>query len=240
MTRATDFNLSSQCVLNIPLFEGIGLSYVKDDAPAHHPVQMIHSPTWVQLSSGVWVLDFDGTNDYLNIATAFAGDLKMSSAPGSTGFSGCAWVYADLITNMRAIIGCCGAWDTAGWGLFIDSGSNRGVTLYRHGGDHKYAFTGEGTYAAYQSAWCLVGFSYRAASAPYTMIFFNGLNYPLQYGQDGVYVPVTNAYEFRMAWDREGSSKYDGKMGGQRVWQRWVSPAEHMQIFNAEREFFGV
>jgi hypothetical protein len=230
MSRATDFNLNRQCLLNIPMFEGVGAVSVKDDAGPHHPMLLTHAPTWTQLPSGLWVLAIDGVNDYASCLAASSTDLNFIAGD----FSGALWVKVTFpIVTAVCTFFCRGRYQVDGWHFCIDNTAFRFFTYQPGANKQTYAM---GVLVA--TEWHLYGFTRAGASL---RLYYDGKD-RVDY-MDTMTNPTTSARNFYLGI-HDGASGLDwsaaSQLGIPRVWGRALSPVEHMQMFNAEREFFGV
>jgi len=234
MTRATDFNLNRQLLFSLPMFEGVGSATVKDVSKAHHPVTMVHSPVWVQLASGLWVLDFDGASDKLYSPAANCTDLNFSTEY----ITWAVWVYMDGFTNYPRFM----SKGSPGWrfGVYSDSGGDarKPYLDMQDAVGHSKTFLCPADGAIAYTTWTLISVS-RYTRLP-TRVFFcvNGVNLTCT-DTWGDYDPGPSARDLDIC--SELSDRWiNGRIWNPRIWSRALSPAEHMQIFNAEREFFGV
>ncbi len=229
-TRSLDKDpLYQGLLLSLPFMEGTGTLGTADVARPHHPVTMTHSPAWVQLANGLWVLDFDGTNDYLSCAAASSTDLDFTTGD----FSGCIWVYLDTLIENKYLFSRSGGYGVSGW-------------MFRIHTDNKiYMFTtaaGPVPIIAYSTtvlstgSWQLLGWSKSGAT---TTIYWLGQD--VSYERSSASPNLTSgANDFFVSRYASGSYRVDGRLWNPRIWGRALSPSEHMSIYKRERHLFGV
>ena len=228
MTRATDFNLNAGLVLSIPMFEGTGTATLSDVAKPHHPMTLVHSPVWTQLPSGLWVLQFvsAGGPDFIQCAAASSIDLNFTSES----FSVVMWINAadGTYTLVRR-----GLDSTDGWNFFRADPNKIGLDTWWPTQNE----TMTGNNAFLPSVWVLVGFT-RVGTL--VTLYVNGSRGVI--GSQASHVDPASANRKLLIGvsNNETSLPFNGYMDLPHIWNRALSPAEHMQIFNAEREFFGV
>lgn len=216
--------LNHGLVFSLPMFEGSGSASVIDASRLHHPVTQVHAPVWTQLASGIYVLDFDGSNDYLAIPGASSPGLNFTTQD----FSACAWVNKDD-TNTRYVISR-GVPGTRGWDMYGITGSATVVRL-----NNGYTITsGSGPTPG---TWGLMGFSRVGASV---RVYFNGSDSTSSAGShpDAVTSPTD---EHRIGCRSDSATTlFGGLMWNPRIWARSLSAAEHRMMFERERGLFGV
>ncbi len=224
-TRSLDKDpLNQGLLLSIPMFEGTGTATVKDVARPHHPITQVHAPAWTQLANGLWVMDFDGANDYLSCAGASCTDLNFLVA----GFSAVIWIKPDTYASYMSILGRS-VLNTSGWRFYIDA--NRYVRF--RGSDANQTISNATT----AGVWILAGFSHTSTSSGGVRIYINGID---EVWTPAAHILVTSAADFIVAFADAGYSRFDGKLWNPRIWGRALSPSEHMSIFKRERHLFNV
>jgi len=230
LVKGFDRTINKQLLLSIPMFEGIGTSTIKDIAKPHHLVSLTHSPAWVLLSSGVWALNFDGTNDYASISHALFTDLDFTTGD----FSGICWQYKTTYGGFY--FGNCA--NPMTWGFYIGGDVTEGLVLKTWSGASSQSTISAASIVS-SSVWYLAGFSVRD-SDPSCRLYLNGIDVTSVLG---IYSPrgATGA-DFAIAKGVGGGGigNFTGNLCGIRVWNRRLDPREHMEIFNRERHLFGV
>jgi hypothetical protein len=171
MSRSTDRDsLNNQLLFSLPMFEGTGAATVRDVARPHHPVTQTGTPAWTQLSpSGLWVMDFDGTNDYLSCLAASCADLGFTSGE----FSGILW--ANVITGAnRTLMSKSAA--SIGWRMYITT--SPALVVYTENGSQ---WASLGVFAGV-TQWRLYGFSRSGASV---RVYLDGIDITSTAGAHG-------------------------------------------------------
>lgn len=223
-------DLGKGLLLSLPMREGTGTVLTQDIARPHHPVLMTHAPVWTQLSSGIWVLDFDGASDYLTCAGASCTDLNFIAGD----FSIAVWVYGDDGTgyygSANSLMGRY-VLNASGWETFLFDDH---LTLRTSQAADSVSCYADG----YRSLrWQLIGIS---RSGVYPLMYCNGLGLEMHYEAGGIVDPVTSAADLVIGAATGHLTYFDGKLWNPRIWSRNLSAAEHMAIFNSERHLFGV
>lgn len=219
-TRSLDKDPINQgLLLSIPMREGTGSSVVADVARPHHPITQVHAPSWTQLPSGLWVLDFDSAHpDYLVCPAASCADLAFTTGL----FSGAIWV--NLTTNTGPVIGKRAAGGN-GWVLYAPGITSRG--LYGSGGS---ATAG----AIPASIWSLLGWS--RTSTTTVRHYLNGIDDTTS----ETFASPSAAGDLEIATYSGAIPGIKGRLWNPRIWGRALSPSEHMSIFKRERHLFGL
>lgn len=121
-----DYN--QEMLLDLPLREGIGI-VTMDVAKPHHVVNLINTPTWTALPSGLMTLNFDGTTEYMECEGAVCPDLNFMSGDYSVG----GWFnWADSIHDSQILIGRYEV-SVSGWEVYLtEAGALRYLSLRHH------------------------------------------------------------------------------------------------------------
>ncbi len=230
-TRSLDKDpLNQGLLLSLPMFEGTGTATVRDVARPHHPVGMTHSPAWGTLASGQTYLDLDGANDYLQCAAASCTDLDFTTGD----FSGCVWATQTTNNGYQHLM-CRGTLATDGWLFRYYAHATAGYIQFcssQAGASQNSRYTG----ALTNGAWVCCGFSRSGASV---RIYMNGADATTVAGSH--VNPATSARKLLLGiYDDEATLALDGSMWNPRIWNRALSPSEHMGIFKRERHLLGV
>ena len=232
--KGYDRGLGKDCLLDLPMFEGIGAASLMDVAKPHHLVTQTHAPTWVRLSSGLYVLSFTSTDpDFLWCAAASCTDLNFIS---TASFSVACWAYVSLSlgANVTMPFMMRGLYGTDGWvfGPKNIGGGGKSFILY-DGKNQQGAYSSTTSYSL--NTWMLFGASKVGTSA---RLYVNGVDVTL--GNDGISPTSANRKLYLGIQNDETTGPFGGMMGRPRIWNRALSPAEHVEIFNRERHLFGV
>jgi len=218
-------DLNKGLLLSLPFDEGIGTVSVKDVAKPHHPVLQTHAPVWTQLPSGLWVFDFDGTNDWLSCLAASCVDLNFSN---TSDFSGVAWIFPTTATKARYILCKMDFVNYRGYYFYLSSDASPSLSL---------GVGGNATNTSQiivRSSWSCVGFRRAGTSV---RLYVNGRDATNNAQSHTCEASGKNLY---MGNSDSLNNQWAGYLWGLRIWNRALSPAEHMEIFNRERDLFGV
>ncbi len=229
MSRSIDLDsLYQGLVFSLPMEEGSGTATVKDVAKAHHPVTQTHAPVWTALPSGIYCMDFDGANDWLQCAAASCADLDFVAGA----FSGGLWVYPTSVTSRNVISrGADVTAPVSGWWMDISAGNN--LRFYTSQlGVAQYSY---GSVSGCVNQWQLWGWSRSGASV---RIMLNGCDITSSVGTH--INPASSANDLLIGHASGGAGKLIGKLWNPRIWSRALALSEHREIFNGERFLFGV
>jgi len=228
--------INHQILLDLPFREATG-AITRDVAKPHHQdVDLINTPTWESLASGLGVIDLNEANDeYLQLLAASCADLDFTSGDYSLG----GWFYfraggADDKTLMGRFLV-----DNNGWELYHYT--NEILTLRHHHAAGATARTGaySGNWAF--GKWWFMGVSRSGASAQFYRGDASGLVAPTTtISAGGLIDPETCNQNLLIGVDGTGVNDYNGKLWRPRVWGRALVAKEWAQIFEYERHWFGV
>lgn len=237
MTKGYDnLPMFYQTVLDIPLFEGVGLvahDISRAPATALDKTMTIHvAPPWMQLPlSGISFLDCDATNpDFLDLAQAESTDMDFTAGA----FSLLGWFYFLDIT-LGPMLFCRGVLNVDGWYMnVLNDGSIRVYT--NQAGDFQFSSTAAG--AVVINTWYMIAATRLTDSV---RIYVNGIDVTDTAGTHTN--PLTANRELHIGcYDDELSNGLHGYLAhpGPRIWSRQLSATEIAQIFRMERGLFGV
>ena len=108
------------CMLDLPGLPGAG-NKIYDRSP-YGNIGTITGAVWKRLPGGLWVLDFDGTDDYVDCGSDSS--LKFTSEDFSTEF----WAKFDSFASYPRIIGNDASETTGYWLDFRNTGKLRFIT----------------------------------------------------------------------------------------------------------------
>ena len=216
-------------LLAVPMFEATGAVSVKDIAKPHHVTTQTNSPTWTQLASGLWVLDFDSAiPEFLEIAAAASADLDFTSGD----FSLVWWMNPDAIALYRLF--CRGLLDTDGYFISLLATGAISVTTNQAAASQVTESAASMAVAGTYAYW---GVSRSGSSI---RIFRNGRDVTSVVGAHTN--PLTAARKFLTGiYDDEASNPVDGKLWNPRVLSGIsLSEYTHRLFFEMERKWFRV
>ena len=227
--------INHQILLDLPFREGSG-AITRDVAKPHHQdVDLINTPTWESLVSGLGVIDLNGTNEYLQLLAAACADLNFTSGDYSLG----EWIY------FRA----GGANDKTPMSRFLLN--NNGWELYHYTNEiltlrHHHAAGATTRTAAYSQNWTFgkwwfMGVSRSGASAQFYRGDAGGFVVPTtSISAGGLIDPEACVQNLYIGRDTTGVNLHNGKLWRPRAWGRALPESDWLQIFNYERHWFGV
>ena len=232
-------SINHQILLDIPFLEGAG-PITRDQAKPHHEdIDMINTPTWDTLPSGLGVLELDGTNQYLELANADSLDLDFITTDYSIG-CWINWVH-NPANDDQIIIGRYEV-DVSGWELYLYDDPNFYLTLrHHHAGtcpsppDCRTACYSAGWT---QGTWHFIGIS---RSGVAQIHYRNGVVLPTSCSAGGLTDPESCAQDLVIGTRfNKVTNFFKNQMQGLRVWDRSLSASEWLQLFEHERHWFGV
>ena len=223
-------------LLDLPFYEATG-SITRDQAKAHHyDVTLVNTPTWETIASGLGVLAFDGAADYIELDNAASADLNFEGGNYSFG----AWIrWEDDGTN-GILIGRYVV-DVSGWEVYLWSGGGaiKYLSLRHH---HAGTLVGGNPRTSCYSVgwvpdtWCFLGISRAGVAAQH---YRNGV--AVTTVSDALVDPESNNSDLVICVrTSKDSHHYKGKLWRPRLWQRELQASDWMNIFEKERDFFGV
>jgi len=227
-------------LLDLPFREGVGAVTMDHAKPHHQDVLLINTPTWATLASGLGVLTFDSTTDeYIELDNAASVDLNFIAGDYSYG----AWVYWTIQEFTQMLIGRYFL-NVSGWEIyFTQAGAINYLTQrHSHAGTLVPPVTGNPRSACYSVGWTpdmwhFVGVS-RIGGGEGTH-YRNGA--PIRMVTGGLVDPETNNNDLTIGCRyTKDANFWNGKMYRPRVWNRVLSAAEWLTLFNRERDWFGV
>ncbi len=199
-----------------------------DNAKPHHQHTLTGTPSWASLANGTPYLSFNPAHpDYLQCPAAATADLNFTAGD----FSLMVWM------NTVALLGYPlmnrGATITDGWSMNV-SAEGKVSLLTRQGGTGQSTFT---VNVILINQWYLIMATRSGASCH---IYINGAE--PAYSSVGVHVNPAAAVRnmYFGCFDAGGAPQYSGYMYRPRIWGRQLSAAEAYQLFQLERDLFGV
>ena len=222
-------NLNREILLDLPFREGTG-TITQDIAKPHHLVSLINTPTWTNLDSGLGVLQFNGTNEYLESDNLDTADLDFTDGDYSIG----AWIYWQVGEDSQIVIGRYQL-NTNGWELYLYSS---GILTLRH---HHAAGATQRT-ACYSlgwtyNTWLFMGIS-RIGGGD-AIHYRNGIAIDMICSVGGLIDPESNNNDLVIGVRTTKDTNYfKGQMWRPRLWNRILSPDEWLTIYELEKQWF--
>lgn len=229
--------INRNIALDLPFREGVGI-LTHSVAKTHPQVRLINTPTWASITSGLGVLEFNGTNEYLESDNADTLNLDFIGDDYSIGM----WLY--WATGDGDVQHLIGRYDVdgpaySGWELY----------LYQPTGSlnlrHHHAATPAPTnprsacdsYGWTQNVWQFMGVS---RSGAFAQFYRNGVAITTGHAPaTGLVDPETCASDLTIGVRfTKGTEHFKGKLWRPRVWGRALTEAEWRQIWEKEVEWF--
>lgn len=228
--------MNHQLLLDLPFYEGVG-AITRDQAKPHHQdVDLVLAPTWASVAlSDLGILSFDGTtHEYLELAGANCADLNFTTGDYSIG----GWVtWGDGTDNDQTVLGRYV--DSAnGWELYFsdNGGADRYLTMRHHHAAGATTRTGCYSEDWTYDTWWFLGISRSGTAAQH---YRNGE--AITTTCDTLIDPETCAADLvgAIRSTKDANHLY-GSLWRPRIWNREISAVEWLQMFEAERNWFGV
>jgi hypothetical protein len=211
----------------LPLNEAVGTIVHDRSMQMITPFTMHNTPTWTQLASGIYVLDFNSGNpDWLDCGAATTAPLDFTSGDFAMG------VWAKIDDAVSRYLMVRGVANTDGWLFSVSFNGRVFFSTCQAGGT-------QSTFSFIDIApgdWNLIGISRHGADV---RTFVNGLD--RTDAPDTHVDPLTSNRELHIGiLDDETTDPWDGQMWNPRIWNRYLQPEEWLELFNMERHWFGV
>jgi len=226
-------------LLDLPFYEGGG-TLTRDQAKPHHQdILLINAPAWTPVASDLGILAFDGVNQYLELANAACADLDFIAGDYSLG----CWFNWTDDSGSQIIMGRYQL-DVSGWELYLwgAAGINILTLRHHHAGILVPPVTGNPRSACYANGWTpatwwLMGLSRTGGGE--AQMYRNGVALPMLTG--GLVDPKTCGIDLVVGARYSKDNDFIlGSMWRPRIWNRILTAAEWVNIFEAERDWFGV
>jgi len=113
-------------LLDLPMREAIR-AVTHDKARPHHPIDLINTPTWVQLATNLGVIGLNGVNEYLECPNADSLDLDFIAGDFSIG----GWINWADNGGAEIVIGRYEI-DVSGWEVYLELNGGIDYLSIRH------------------------------------------------------------------------------------------------------------
>lgn len=233
MTKGYDnLPMLFQSVLDIPMYEAIGaLAHdIARQQAFDHTMTLTHAPPWAAWPlSNLAILSFiPGHPDFMELSAANSADMNYQDSA----FSLLAWVFEDSLAITRFVIER-GLPVTDGWHFGITDTGQIYLITSQLGADQVSASAAASIVI---STWYLIGATRLGNSV---RIFKNGIDITAAAGNH--INPAACGRKLHMGIDdTEGAAPWDGYIWRPRVFSRQLSAGEILDIFEMERDLFGV
>jgi len=228
-------------LLDLPFYEGVE-TITRDQAKPHHQNVLLINPVWgIMVPSGIGVLVFNGSlsGRYLELANAACVDLDFIGGD----YSIAAWIdWYDTGTSLNIM----GRYElnVSGWEHYLWRGGgpiDYLTTRHHHAGTLVAGNPRSGCYSVGWTpgpgVWWFMGISRTGGGE--AQLYRNGIAVPMFTG--GLVDPETSAQDLVIgARYTKNADYYNGHMWRPRIWNRVLSADEWLQIFERERDWFGV
>ena len=217
------------CVLYMSGIPGRGSTIQDESIYNNHGT--IYGATWTRLSSGLWVLSFDGVDDYIDCGT------NNILNPGTGDFTVEFWAKAnhpitDWATIIRKSNGDYSSL-TEGWNLDV---RHDNFVAFAH-----IAFANYVVWAGQQAyfrdniwhQWALVGNRTAGTLALLRDVTTIGTHNPPNFSNN-----ITSTQSLQIG--QGGSNYYQDNIGLVRIYNRVLTATEILTHYNQERQLFGV
>jgi len=219
------FNI--EMLLDLQFREGIGV-ITQDVAKPHHPVDLVNTPTWATLDSGLGVLTFNGTTEYAESDTVPTADLDFTTGD----YSLACWLNWSVQENSQIVMGRYEL-SVSGWELYLFDPTNLLTLRHHHAG-------GVATRSAqYSAGWTQSAWHHMVVTRTGGTIAFYRNGALLTSVGNPVEDPETSAQDLVIgARYSKNANFFNGSMQGVRVWNRLLTADEARLLYDRERRWF--
>ncbi len=227
-------------LLDLPFREGVGVKTFDHAKPHHADIDLINTPTWGALASGLGVLSFAGSgagNEYIELDNAASADLNFIAGDYSYG----AWFnWTPGPEDSQLLIGRYEI-NVSGWEIYLTLAGGIHYITQRH--SHAGTLVGGNPRSAVYSINWTPGewhfFSTSRTGGGLAQHYRNGV--AVETVGDNLVDPETNNSDLVIGVRYTKDANYfKGPMWRPRVWDRILTAAEWLNIFEREQDFFGV
>lgn len=213
----------SGCVLCLPGQDDPQSSTIRDISGQGNN-GTITTASWTRTEKGLWVLSFDGSNDYISCGN------DSSLLFTSEAFTMLAWLYPDNFAGDKMIV-CRGLYETDGWYAEIYTTQKIGLRTHQAGA-HQITQSSASMTA---TTWQHVAFVRSGASVT---IYRNGTDIT---DSAGIHVdPRTNTRNLYIGQYDLSSARFLGDMALWALHNVALSQAQVQGMYNRQRHLFGV
>ncbi|TFH43582.1 MAG: LamG domain-containing protein [ANME-2 cluster archaeon] len=196
---------------------------------------LVNTPTWGNTAEGKEIITLDGATEYLELPNADCLDLDFTTEDYSIGM----W-FKWTTGNPTLILMGRYEIDVGGWEFYLadNAGTDRILTLR-----HNHAGGATVRSACYsinwtKDVWWFVGCSRDGAAAQH---YRNGNPIATTHGVGGLEGIETTTQDLTIGVRyTKNANYYCGPLGRTRIWNRVLTRAEWLQIFETERHLYGV
>lgn len=223
-------SFNHQILLDLPFREGVG-AITRDVAKPHHQdIDLINTPTWENLASGLGVIAFNGLSEYLELAFADCADLDFTTGDYSYGV----WVNREAGVPSQIIIGRY-VLSNNGWEIYFFDPAET-LSLRQHHAAGASVRTSCWSAGWTLNTWHFLGISRTGGGN--AIHYRNGV--ALTTIGDLLDPEACNQDLVMGARYTKNANYFKGKMWRPRVWDRTLSAKEWARLFSIERHWFGV
>jgi len=226
-------DINRDILLDLPFREGIG-AITHSVAKTHPAVKLINTPTWTPITSGLGVLEFNGTTEYLEADNADTLNLRFIGDDYSIG----CWLY--WASGGGDVQHLMGRYDVdvafSGWELYLYSPTPSLNLRHHHAGTlvGVHPRSGVDSVGWTFNEWQFVGVSRSGDTGTF---YRNAVDVTLT--GTGLVDPETCAEDLTIGVRFTKASEYlKGKLWRPRIWGRALTQAEWAQIYERELRWF--
>lgn len=233
-------------LLDLSFYEGVGL-ITHDQAKPHHSM-ILNDPgtgsfVWISIASGLMVLDFVPVGSgptqgvYLNASAANTADLDFTNGNFSIG----GWINWEWNGQSSIIIGRYGV-NFDGWEIYLDESGGRNTVSQRHSHASLTPNLNSNCFSTgwTPGTWAFLGIS-RTGGDLFPIHYRNGIALTMAYEDSGMLDPDSCNRDLVVGCRyTKDANWYKNQMWGLRIWERTLSAVEWLNIFERERDWFGI
>ncbi len=224
-------NLNPYILLDLPFREGRGTA-TYDVSKYQREITLVDTPTWTTITSGLPVLDFNGTSEYFECDAALTTELNFTSGDYSVGgwlnYSG-ATAY-EILARYRITAEGEGV---DGWEVFWYNGI---ITLRHHHSAEDPTKTAAYSTDWTSNVWWFLGISRSGAACVH---YRNGVALTTTHSAGGLVDPESCDDDLVNCRYSKDANFANGPVKGLRVWGKSLTATDWLGIYNREKGWFG-
>lgn len=226
-------DINRDILLDLPFREGVG-AITHSVAKTHPVVRLINTPTWASITSGLGVIEFNGTNEYLEADNADTLNLNFMAGDYSIG----CWFY--WASGGLAVQHFVGRYDVdaafSGWELYLYPATPSLNLRHHHAGTIVAGNprSGVDSIGWTFNEWQFMGVSRSGDAGTF---YRNAVDVTLT--GTGLVDPETCAEDLTIGTRFTKLTEYfKGKLWRPRIWGRALTQAEWQWIYEREIRWF--
>ena len=187
-------------------------------------------PDWVQLPSGLWVMDFDGSNDYVSLGTSLNGVLNTRATV-------LAWARADRYTGgYDNILSNAAGGQLTGYNLMYWNNNTRVMCWVNIGGSYLVCIVNN---TPTETEWVFIATTVdKATTDMWLYVFHSGAIFSAHDGATTATAEATGT--LYIGARTPGSDHWGGKIGSPKIYNYVMTQGQIRNYYEKTKYLFGV